>query len=293
MSWFAGFEPICHPDQPLAEHTWYRLGGPARWLLSPRDDAELAAVVARCREHNVPWRILGHGANVLVRDEGVYGAVILLNAPFFLETVYDGALVTAGAGVDFPRFVKQTIQRGLVGLEVLAGIPGTVGGVTRMNAGGRYGEVCEFIRRVRVLEADGRLADRDNAQIGFRYRGSDLAGCVVIATTFALRKGDGEAALARHKRIWNEKYATQPPVSARSAGCIFKNAPDAAAGKLLDEAGLKGVRIGAAEISARHANFIVAHDGATATDVVRLIELARQRVRERFNIDLEPEVEIW
>lgn len=293
MSWYAGFEPICRPDCPLAEYTWYRLGGPARWLFEPRDDAELAGLVAACRGAGVPWRVLGRGANVLVRDAGFDGAVLRLDAPFFQRVIYENSQVTAGAGVDFPKLVKETLQRGLVGLEALAGIPGTMGGVTRMNAGGRYGEIGRFVRRVRVLEADGALNDRSAETLGLGYRRTALEGCIVIATTLELGPGDREAALARHKHIWNEKYDSQPPVSARSAGCIFKNPPGHAAGRLIDQAGLKGTRAGQAEISARHANFIVAHDGATAADVIGLIELARQRVREQFGVALETEVEIW
>lgn len=293
MSWFAGFEGICRPDAPLGPYTWYRLGGPARWLFEPRDDSELVALTARCREHGIAWRVLGHGANLLVSDGGFDGAVIRLSAPFFQRVIYEQALVTAGAGCDFPKLVRETIERGLVGLEALAGVPGTVGGVTRMNAGGRYGELRQFVRRVRVLERDGTLRDRTNEQAGFGYRTSDLAGCVVLATTFELTHGSREAALERHKRIWNEKHASQPPVSARSAGCVFKNPPGDAAGRLLEQAGLKGTRVGGAEISTRHANFIVAANGATAADVLALIDLARQRVLEHFGVRLETEIEIW
>ena len=134
---------------------------------------------------------------------------------------------------------------------------------------------------------------RTNEQIGFDYRHSDLADCVVLSATLVAQRGDADAALRRHREIWNEKYAAQPPLSERTSGCVFKNPSVKPAGKLLDELGLKGTRVGGAEISTRHANFIVAREGATSSDVLKLIDLARNRVREETGIELEPEIEIW
>jgi UDP-N-acetylmuramate dehydrogenase len=129
--------------------------------------------------------------------------------------------------------------------------------------------------------------------VEFAYRRTSLKGCIVLGVTLALKRGDAERALARHHEIWNEKYASQPPLAVRSAGCIFKNPPKDAAGRLLEQAGLKGTRVGQAEISTRHANFIIAHDGATAEDVLNLIQFAKERVRQTTGVELEPEVEIW
>jgi len=293
MNWWSGFEQICQPDAPLVEHTWYGLGGPARWLFTPRDEDELAALLARCGQCQIPWRILGRGANVLVRDAGVDAAVIKLTHVYWERTQIDPPTVTARAGADLPRLVRTTIDRGLVGLERLAGIPGTIGGATRMNAGGKYGYLGDFLRRVRIVQPDGqrRLYARDELALG--YRTSNLNGGVVSEVTLELAAGDRDAAMQRFRAIWTEKYATQPPVSARSAGCIFKNPPGHAAGKLIDEAGLKGTRCGGAEISTRHANFIIAHPGATAGDVLTLIDLARKRVRDQTGVELELEIEIW
>jgi UDP-N-acetylmuramate dehydrogenase len=293
MSWYEGFEPICRPDVPLSEYTWYRLGGPARWFFRPRDEAEAAALVERCRRCEVPWRLLGRGANVLVRDEGFDGAVIQLVGPHFERVEYDGARLCAGAGVELPRLIRDSIHRGLVGLEVLAGIPGSVGGATRMNAGGRYGEIGQLACSVRLLDADGQIVSRKAAEVGFAYRRTNLAGCAVLATTLELQPGDREAALERHRRIWSEKHAQQPAVALRSAGCIFKNPPGRSAGWLLEQAGLKGVRIGGAQISEKHANFIVAEAGAKARDVLDLICLARDRVWNRSGIQLELEIDVW
>lgn len=293
MSWFSGFEKIVRADVPLRDFTWYRLGGRARWFCEPRDEAELARLFARIRAAEVPWRVLGGGANVIVRDQGFEGAVIHLRGPAFERVEIQDQTVRAGAGADLPKLIRTTLKQGLVGLEVLAGIPGSVGGVVRMNAGGRYGAISQFVREVRLLDTDGVLVTRGAGALDFAYRQSNLAGRIVVSVTLTLHFGDADAALARHREIWNEKYETQPPLAARSSGCVFKNPAGHAAGRLLDQAGLKGVRVGGAEISTQHANFIVAHDGATADDVLHLIEFAKQRVREDTGIELESEVEIW
>lgn len=293
MSCFRGFETICQADAALAERTWYKLGGSARGLLTPTDRVQLGALVQRCHEQGIGWRVLGRGANLLVGDEGFDGAVICLSHKSFATLTADGERLTVGGGADFPKLIRAAINRGLVGLEALAGIPGTLGGVVRMNAGGRHGEMRQFVESVELLTSAGEIELRSAAQLGFSYRHSDLDGCVVLATTMKLAKGDPAEAMQRHREIWNEKYASQPAVSERSAGCIFKNPAGQSAGKLLDESGLKGTRVGGAEISHKHANFIVADEGASASDVLKLIEIARARVRAHANIHLELEIEVW
>lgn len=345
MNWYDGFEPILRHDVPLCAHTWFHLGGPARWLASPRDETELAALVGRAAAADVPWRVLGRGANVLVRDGGFPGLVIRLEAPAFsgiefgaqrrpagagkhgehrrlagaeIEIVpargqcspsFDSAdvdsvhgesatinpsnIVRAGAGADFPKFIRDTLTRGLLGLEALAGVPGTVGGLVRMNAGGKYGETGQFVRTVRVLDKDRQIADLSHEQVGFRYRHTDLEGCIVLSATFELTPGDASDGLARHKTIWTEKHKSQPAVAQRSAGCIFKNPPGGSAGRLIDQAGLKNTRVGGATISPKHANFILASDSATAQNVIDLIGLAKDRVAAAAGIMLETEIEIW
>ncbi len=294
MSWFSGLETIVRTDVPLCDHTWYRLGGPARWFCLPRDENELAVLITRLRDAGVAWRILGGGANVIVRDEGFPGAVIRLTGDVFESVRFEpGGVVVAGAGADLPRLVRTTLDHGRVGLETLAGIPGTLGGALRMNAGGRYGEIGHFVGWVRVIGPDGRVQQRSRAQVGFAYRHARLDDCVVCAAALRLPGGDAAAARRRHREIWLEKYGSQPALAARTSGCVFKNPPGDAAGRLLDQAGLKGTRVGGAEISRRHANFIEAHDGATAADVLNLIALAKERVRATTGIELEPEVEIW
>lgn len=293
MSWFSGLERIVRTDVPLRELTWYRLGGPARWLCEPRDENELATLLTRIRAAEIPWRVLGSGANVVVRDEGFDGAIIRLTGPVFERIEFEDETACIGAGADLPKVVRAGLKRGLVGLEALAGIPGTVGGALRMNAGGRYGEIGSLVRDVRVLDPSGQTATRSTADVGFAYRHTNLAGCILLSVTLTLQRGDAQAALARHRQIVEEKRKNQPPLTARSAGCIFKNPPSQSAGRLLDEAGLKGTRVGGAEISTQHANFIIASAGATAEDVLNLIQLAKERVQQATGIELQPEVEIW
>ena len=293
MIWCDDLAAICQRDVPLREHTWYGLGGPARWFLSPRDTAELGQVLAHCRTHGVPWRVLGHGANVLVRDAGFDGAVIRLTGPAWEAIQIDGQRVRVAAGASFPTLVKRTVEQGLGGLENLAGIPGTLGGAVRMNAGGKYGNIGQYVQGVRVLAPDGDEQARTAAEMHFGYRSSRLDGGVVLETILELTAGEPDALLARFREVWQEKHASQPAVSAKSAGCVFKNPPGQAAGALIDRAGLKGQRRGGAEISTRHANFIVAYAGATAQDVLDLIALAKDRVHENAGIELELEIEVW
>lgn len=293
MTWYSGLEEICRPDVPLRDFTWYKLGGPARWFCTPQNESQLVDILARCRRSGIPWRVLGMGANILVRDQGYDGAVIYLQSPEFQHVAYDGNLVSVGAGADFTKLVRKSCNMGLAGLEALAGIPGTLGGIIRMNAGGRYGEVAQFVREVRVVNPQGELVVLPKDQVNFSYRHTALDGCIVVGATLSLGTGDPAELTARYREIWNNKYATQPPVSERSAGCIFKNPPGQSAGALVDQAGLKGARRGGAEISTKHANFIVADEGATAQDVLDLVKLAQERVYQSAGIELKLEVELW
>jgi UDP-N-acetylmuramate dehydrogenase len=293
MSWFSGFESVVRTDVPLRDFTWYRLGGPARWFCEPHDQQQLVGLLACARDHDVPWHILGGGTNVIARDAGFDGLVVHLAGPAFERIEFEDECIHAGAGADLPRMVSAALKRNLVGLEILAGIPGSIGGAVRMNAGGRHGEIGQFVRDVRILDSRGQVVTRSADEIEFAYRHTSLGGCVVLGVTLKLERGDGKLALNRYREILAERQHSQPAAAARSAGCVFKNPPQRPAGRLLDEAGLKGFRVGGAEISTRHANFILARDGATAEDVVNLIEYAKDRVRETAGIELEPEVEIW
>jgi UDP-N-acetylmuramate dehydrogenase len=292
FSW-TGFEPICQTDVPLSGHTSYRLGGPARLCFTPRDESDVAALLRRCNDLGVSWRVLGGGSNLLVRDEGVSQAVIKLGGESFEATRYRDGVLKAGAAVEMLALVKHAARMGWAGLERLAGIPGTVGGAVRMNAGGRYGCVAELVRDVTIVTRAGEIVTRTAAQLDFGYRKAELEGGIVTSARFNVEPSDPAATHDRYLAIWNDKYATQPPLKMRSAGCVFKNPPGKSAGALIQQAGLKGHRVGGAEISERHANFIVAGDGASSNDVLGLIDLAQERVWGKFDVELELEVEIW
>lgn len=287
-----GFRDIVKRDEPLAAHTYFGLGGPAEYFAAPRSVEELASLVSRCRQEGVAMHLLGGGSNLLVRDEGVRGVVIKLDAPAFSEVSVKGNLVDAGAGAALSHVITTSTKQELAGLEVLVGIPGTVGGSLRMNAGGRAGDIGQFTRQVTVMDWQGQVHARYRDELEFGYRETNLDDAIVLGGQFELEPDDPDAILKRMRKTWITKKASQP-LSFQSAGCIFKNTRGLAAGLLIEQTGLKGTKVGGAEVSDRHANFIVANPGCTARDVLRLIDLVRSRVAERFGVELEMEIKIW
>ena len=290
------------PDAPIGAETWFGIGGRADLLVSPRSVEALATIIKRCRRSSTPVRILGAGANLLVDDEGVGGIVIKLDAEAMTEVRHnpDGPITRlhAMAGADLPRTLMDTARRGLRGLHHLAGIPATIGGAVRMNAGGRDGTIADALESVTVIDRTGTLVERPAAEIPFAYRSCGLEDPVIVAASFRLEHDDPVAVRELVKRMFAYKKSTQP-LADHSAGCTFRNAVDPAggglvpAGRLIDEAGLKGRRIGGAEVSPQHANFIVTHPGATARDVRQLIEFVAERVFARTGLRLQRELVIW
>jgi len=292
MHWLSRLDGPVEADAPLAERTWFGLGGRASYLVHPTDSSALARLLPGALDARVPLKVLGGGANVLIRDDGFDGLVVLLDRPAFCHVDIAGERVRAGAGTDLMKLVRRCSQLGLAGLEGLAGIPGTVGGAIRMNAGGKYGEIGEAVQTVEVIAPDGSQRVLPQPEVGFRYRHTDLGPCVVTGATFQLRRENPAEVYARFKRFWREKKSAQP-MSEHSAGCIFTNPPGDSAGRLIDRAGLKGASCGRARVSARHANFIVADEGATAGDVLHLIDLVRGEVQKQFGTRLELEIDVW
>ena len=237
-------------------------------------------------------RVLGGGANVLIRDDGFDGVVISLDDKPFQQVEINGEQVRAGAGVDLMTLVRDCCRLGLAGMEGLAGIPGTVGGAIRMNAGGRFGDISQTVETVEVIDSSARRKVLSKAEVGFAYRRTNLGGAVVTAATFRLQQQDPDEVNSRFKDYWRLKKESQP-MAEHSAGCVFANPQGDSAGRLIDQAGLKGAHCGKARVSDHHANFIVADQGATAADVLRLIERIRGTVRERFGVELELEIDIW
>lgn len=296
----AAFGIRCETDAPLGPLTWYGVGGRADVLAHPDNVDQLQTLARYAADHGLPLRVLGKGANLLVADEGVDGIVAILDAPAFRQITIDAdaQTATAGGGADLERLITTTVREGLAGLETLAGIPASVGGAIRMNAGGSFGQIADTLATVTLLELDGSLATLPAADLSLSYRHSVVGERIVIEATFTLRAVDDQAALRdRLKEVMRYKKGSQP-MAAQSAGCAFKNPPaetsgGRGAGKLIDEAGLKGHRIGGAEVSDRHANFVVTHPGATADDIRQLMAAMQQGVAEQFNIQLEREVVVW
>ncbi|WP_206028442.1 UDP-N-acetylmuramate dehydrogenase [Thalassoroseus pseudoceratinae] len=286
------FNGITQPDEPLGPRTWLKVGGPAQYLVRPTSQDELVDIVRFCREDDVPIRVLGGGSNLLIRDDGVSGVVLQLDHPSFAELQIDGETARCGSGLTLSHLISETVKAGLAGLETLTGIPGTVGGALRGNAGGRNGDIGQFVQSVTVLTTDGTVSTRKEDELSFAYRQSSINELVILEATFALTQDDPDEITQRMRKLWIMKKSSQP-LSFQSAGCIFKNPRGLSAGTLMEQAGLKGTRVGGAEISDRHANFIVTHEDASSDDVLRLIDLARSKVTEQFGVELELEIQVW
>ncbi len=292
MSSIDDFSDILEYNKPLAPLTWLKVGGPAQYFLEPTSVNELVAVIRCCHENKIPVRMLGGGSNLLIRDDGVSGAVLHLANEAFSEITVEGTEVKAGAGALLSNVISHSVKAGLAGLENLAGIPGTIGGALRGNAGGRSGDIGQFVKSVRVVTLSGEIFTRTDDELSFGYRASSINELAIIDAVFGLAEDDPDEITRRMRTLWIMKKATQP-LGFQSAGCIFKNPRGLSAGALIEQAGLKGTKIGHASISDRHANFIITEDAATFEDVHRLINLAKSRVTEQFGVELELELQIW
>jgi UDP-N-acetylmuramate dehydrogenase len=289
---FSGLESFVTENVPLSKYTWYRIGGPARWFIRPNSVEELQEAARRCAESEIRAYVLGLGANLLVSDAGVNGAVFRLDSDFFRRMVFQKNQIEIGAGADMQKLLLKTIRQGFSGIECLAGIPGTLGGGIRMNAGGKFGDIGSIVLSVQVMDDRGNVYTRMKDDLVFDYRTTNISATFILSATLDLEKEDPERILRKTKEIWMYKRNTQP-LNTKNAGCIFKNPRGLSAGALIDQAGLKGMRVGGAEISTKHANFIIAHPGCTADDVLSTIKLIREKVFDRNQIHLESEVQIW
>ncbi len=277
--------------EPLSRHTSLRVGGPADALVVPADLDDLRALLRFAHTAGIPTLVLGGGSNTLVRDGGFRGIAIVLGAGF-TPLQAQGTAVRAGAAVRVSRLLAFACRMGLAGVECLTGIPGTVGGAIRGNAGTSAGWVGDRLADVGLVLADGTLARLPKAELGFAYRHAALpSGAVITEATFGLEPGDPAAIRRAVSKLLVARNQSQP-VESRSAGCMFKNPPGDSAGRLVDVAGLKGLRAGDAVVSSKHANFIINQGRARAADVLGLVDVVRARVRERHGIELELEVNV-
>lgn len=285
--------------------TWFGIGGRADRLASPDTVDDLRA----CLELDPDLKILGDGANLLVDDDGVSDLVVTLarsgGGAGFTFVRREGNTVFAGAGVKLPQLINQTVREGLSGLEGLGGVPATVGGAAIMNAGGTFGQLSDAIARVHALDRQGREVTLERATVPFSYRHSGLNSLIVTSVELSLKPADPVALREFHLEVMARKKASQP-LSSNSAGCVFKNPTltqplngiadsgvRVSAGMLIDRAGCKGMKVGGAEVSHSHANFITTSKQARARDVLSLMEQVKQRVHDAFGVTLEPEIAIW
>jgi len=280
-------------DAPMARFTSLGVGGPADALATPADRDELVGLLGLARELRLPVRFLGRGFNTLVRDEGVDGIVVRL-ARFRRLEERPGGLLRAEAGVSHAQLTRFCVERGLAGLEFAAGIPGSVGGWLAMNAGIGAREMVDVVREIEVLSPTGRRRrhlGRERLRFAYRALRGPAPGSALISALVAVTPTRPEAVRGEVERLLARRAATQP-LHVPSCGSIFKNPPGEFAGQLIERAGLKGERRGGAEISTIHANFIANRGGATAADVLALVELARERIRAASGVGLVPEVRI-
>lgn len=286
-------------NEPMREHTSFRIGGNADVMVRPADRQDLLVLLSELRRRATPYVILGGGTNLLVRDGGFRGVVISLDRLSTLSVAREYrslggafAVVQVEAGVPLPKLLHFAVERGLAGLEFSVGIPGTVGGAICMNAGTAQGEIGDLVDAVTLITADGELVIRQREEMGFAYRESAVeAGQVVVEAKIILRLGDREQIKARIKELMDKRKAIQP-WGLPNAGSIFRNPQDVAAGKLIETAGLKGLIVGRAQVSEKHANFIVNLGDATAADVLRLMQIVQDRVLEVHRVRLEPEIKV-
>ncbi len=281
--------------------TWFGIGGSADRLCKPESIEDLKA----CLELDPDLKVLGDGANLLVDDDGIPNLVISLTAPAFTTVRREGATTIAGSGANLPKLIVSTAREGLAGLTGLGGIPASIGGAAIMNAGGTFGQFCDAVTRIHALDRRGQEVTLERGDIHFSYRHSGLDRLVITSVELNLTPADPELLRDHLKEVMAYKKSTQP-MADKSAGCVFKNpmlphdlkdiaqkGSRVSAGMLIDRAGCKGTRIGGAQVSHNHANFITTDNHAKARDVIQLMDQVKRRVHDTFGITLEPEIAIW
>jgi len=282
-----------YADEPMCRHTSFHIGGPADVLVIPEDIPDLLELIRLLSDLQAPFYVIGAGTNLLVKDEGIRGVVIkIANTLSHINRLGDGIL-RCGAGALLPSVCKNAALAGLSGLEFAGGIPGTVGGAVAMNASAFGGFMAEIVDTVEVITYDGQQVrlGRDDLEAGTKTTRILLEPLILVEVDFALKQDDPERVRKRMEKYFRER-AHRQPLNLPSAGCAFKNPTGEGAGRFIDAAELKGVRIGGAEVSRLHANFIVNNGGATAEDVISLMKHVQEVVYSKFQVMLEPEVRI-
>jgi UDP-N-acetylmuramate dehydrogenase len=292
MNWQKSLKIRIKKNEPLKNKTTFKIGGRAEGFAEPKDAGDLSSLVVLAKKHKIPVFILGAGSNLLVSDRGVKGIIVKLDSPFFKKISFSGDHVKAGAGLTLTRLVLESKKRSLSGLEFLIGIPGTVGGALTMNAGAWGGSIADCVEELRVMDYNGNIKYLRKKDIKFAYRSLNLGKYIILDALFKLARAKRRKIDSAIKKNLAQRRKTQDNTSP-NAGCVFKNPPGNSAGRLIDLCGLKGKRAGGAEISERHANFILNKKNASSSDVLNLMGLAKKAVKNKFKVTLKPEIKIW
>ena len=276
--------------EPMTKHTSFHIGGPAELMAQPQSEAELQSLLLKAAEAAVPVTLVGNGSNLLVRDKGIRGLVIKLGS-MLRDIKGSGNVLTFGSGVSLAQASKKAAELGLSGMEFAVGIPGSIGGAVYMNAGAYDGEMSKVVKSVRVMDAAGEVSELSAGELDFGYRHSALQGSgkIVTSVTVELSAGDKQA-IAEKMADFSNRRITKQPLELPSAGSMFKRPPGYFAGTLIDQTGLKGYTVGGAQVSTKHAGFVVNIGGATAADVLQLISDVQAKVFAAHGVHLEPEV---
>ncbi|MBQ6322939.1 MAG: UDP-N-acetylmuramate dehydrogenase [Lachnospiraceae bacterium] len=277
-------------DEPMKNHTSFRIGGPADYFVMPRDEKALLAAIAAAKDAGIPYTVIGNGTNLLVGDKGYRGVIIQLYKNFANLRV-EGERILASSGVLLSAAARLALRNALTGMEFASGIPGTLGGAVVMNAGAYGGEMKDIVESVRLLKPDGSITLFSGEEMQFSYRSSRAAReeDIILGAVLKLTKGDMEAIRLRMEEL-KEMRTSKQPLDLPSAGSTFKRPAGYFAGKLIMDAGMRGFRVGGAMVSEKHCGFVVNIGDATASDVVGVMEAVGQKVQEQFQVTLEPEV---
>ena len=283
----------CRLNEPMSKHTTFRIGGNADIVLYPDNEIVISEIIKYCKTENIPLKIFGKGSNILVSDEGIRGAVIILDSRFSKLELLDETSVCCQAGAAMSFIGEFTCEHSLTGFEFGAGIPGTVGGALFMNAGAYDGEMKDIVISAKYLDADGEphTLSKEELKLGYRKSIFSSMDCCITEVVLNLKKGDKEEIRAKMSDLMHRRVSKQP-LNFPSAGSTFKRNPPYITAKLIDEAGLKGRCVGDAAVSEKHAGFIVNKGNASARDVIELIEIVKNEILCKFGVSIECEIEI-
>ena len=292
MNWWKNLKGKVKLNEPLCKHTSFRIGSAVRFFIEPADIEELKLIVSYAKKQRLKLLVIGAGSNILAADKASAAVVVRLSSGFFSKISCKSNYIEAGSGVALARLVKVALGKQLSGVEFLAGIPGTVGGALFMNAGGWGQNIGDLVAHVKVMDYNNKTLYLDKKDLRFGYRCADFSRYIILGARLKLKRASRQFIKKRLKEYIDYRRDTQD-LHWPSAGCVFKNPKDHSAGRLIDACGLKGKSIGGAQVSERHANFILNRNNAKAGDVVKLMKFVEKKVKSKFNIKLEPEIKLW